>query len=1151
MMKRLLLLLWIFIISMYNLQAQCNPGEDTTAPVFGDFGDGTLAKPFRNLSQETVGNVPSGTYYFNFNSSTFLGELDNDTDGGGWLMILNYVHLAGDNSDLTVRNTDLPLLGSSTLGDNEAGTANWGHFGNALASDIDFKEIRFYAETSGHSRIINFKTDYAPVLEYVKTGSGSFSGLNDNSNYSPFSDHTAFAPGLAGSGFNNAGNLALTNFPFYAPGNYHWGIRGLGNRWEVDDFAINTQSTIHRVWVRGDLSPIGANSIIVSLDETGNITISPDDFGPNATDNCSTVVYTLSQTEFDCNDIGSNDLLLTATDDQNNATTIDVTVIIEDTTGPEITITTDLSIPFVLDPITNTVSITAVDLGLTATDNCELQSITMSNTDFDCNTLWSQPITITATDINGNMSNQDIRVTISDPIPPSISCISNYNIVLDGNGEARLTPEDVIAEVSDNCNVNTWLSKGYFDCSDIGEQDVTIYVADNGGNSSQCIVTVTVDVECVSDIILDNDPNLCGAIYEYIGCYTLVSGLESGSIFPIGTTTNVIEITDSSGTTSQCSFDVTVNDTQAPLYEVQDQFLVLDQNGSSTITVENLIGAHPSAPKYTVQSLGTFDPTDISSTGTEIILEDDEVSTALPIGFSFNFYGLDYTEFYISSNGFITFSDEDENGCCDGDILPNTNTPNNLIAFDWTDLNPSNEGTIRYTTIGTAPNRILIVDFNGVEYYETAPDATTIQIKLFEGTNYIEIHSTSTLDAGNDKTQGLENIDGTEAVVVPKRNSTVWTSTNEYIVFAPVQSAYDNCGIDEIVISRTSFDCTDLGINEIDVTVTDIHGNRDEQTAMVTITASDTTPPIISLTGENTLIISRGSGYTELGASTDDGSPVSIDNSDFIDTPGTYTIRYNATDLSCNHAIEVLRTVTVTPCAIDMLADTNFEIETNSLTCPGKNNGILTINATENLDYIVTMNNEFYTFNTNLVIENLASGVYTTCIAIDGNENCTKCYEIVIEGAPVLTGKTSIDSISNKIKVDIESGTAPYTVAVDNKIVGEYTTKSFEINIKNGNVIEIFSKDACQGKITTKINVSGDINAYPNPTRKNATLSLPITTSDQIQIEIHNALGVRVLSGVYEVFENNVELPLQDMSAGVYFVTINQQESTTLRIIKQ
>ncbi|WP_189342884.1 HYR domain-containing protein, partial [Ulvibacter litoralis] len=43
------------------------------------------------------------------------------------------------------------------------------------------------------------------------------------------------------------------------------------------------------------------------------------------------------------------------------------------------------------------------------------------------------------------------------------------------------------------------------------------------------------------------------------------AGLPSGSVFPIGTTTNTFEVTDPSGNTASCSFDVTVEDNEAPV----------------------------------------------------------------------------------------------------------------------------------------------------------------------------------------------------------------------------------------------------------------------------------------------------------------------------------------------------------------------------------------------------------------------------------------------------------------------------------------------------------------------------------------------------------------------------------------------------------
>src|SRR5690606_20196610 len=42
-------------------------------------------------------------------------------------------------------------------------------------------------------------------------------------------------------------------------------------------------------------------------------------------------------------------------------------------------------------------------------------------------------------------------------------------------------------------------------------------------------------------------------------------GLPSGSVFPVGTTTNTFEVTSANGITSTCSFDVIVEDNEAPV----------------------------------------------------------------------------------------------------------------------------------------------------------------------------------------------------------------------------------------------------------------------------------------------------------------------------------------------------------------------------------------------------------------------------------------------------------------------------------------------------------------------------------------------------------------------------------------------------------
>ncbi len=169
-----------------------------------------------------------------------------------------------------------------------------------------------------------------------------------------------------------------------------------------------------------------------------------------------------------------------------------------------------------------------------------------------------------------------------------------------------------------------------------------------------------------------------------------------------------------------------------------------------------------------------------------LTLANDELSAAVPLDFSFDFYGTNYTEVFVSSNGFITFSNDGNNGCCNGGLLPDAATPNNLIAFAWNDLDPSLGGTIAYTTIGTAPNRVFVLDFTDIQHTGATGDAVNVQLKLYETSNLIEVHSTLNTTDGSDMTMGIENATGTEFNSPDGRNSSdVFSVVDERTVFYP------------------------------------------------------------------------------------------------------------------------------------------------------------------------------------------------------------------------------------------------------------------------------------------------------------------------------------------------------------------------------
>jgi hypothetical protein len=172
------------------------------------------------------------------------------------------------------------------------------------------------------------------------------------------------------------------------------------------------------------------------------------------------------------------------------------------------------------------------------------------------------------------------------------------------------------------------------------------------------------------------------------------------------------------------------------------------------------------------------------STWTNVVLLDDQVSGAVPISFPFTFYGNNYTNLYISSNGFITFNNDANSGCCTGQFLPNGGSPNNLVALCWEDLNPNSGGTIRYGVFGTSPNRAFVIEYNAIQHFGGGYPVTG-QILLFESTNNVEVHNTSVpTDGASGHTQGIENAIGNLATT--SRNSQgSWTETNSAYLFQP------------------------------------------------------------------------------------------------------------------------------------------------------------------------------------------------------------------------------------------------------------------------------------------------------------------------------------------------------------------------------
>jgi len=73
-------------------------------------------------------------------------------------------------------------------------------------------------------------------------------------------------------------------------------------------------------------------------------------------------------------------------------------------------------------------------------------------------------------------------------------------------------------------------------------------------------------------------------------------------------------------------------------------------------------------------------------TPTTITLGDDDVSAPIDLGFTFPYYGVDYTQFVVSDNGWVSLDTTTPSSYPDPQAIPSVVRPHAVIAWYWRDL---------------------------------------------------------------------------------------------------------------------------------------------------------------------------------------------------------------------------------------------------------------------------------------------------------------------------------------------------------------------------------------------------------------------------------------------------------------------------------
>jgi choice-of-anchor A domain-containing protein len=163
----------------------------------------------------------------------------------------------------------------------------------------------------------------------------------------------------------------------------------------------------------------------------------------------------------------------------------------------------------------------------------------------------------------------------------------------------------------------------------------------------------------------------------------------------------------------------------------------------------------PDAFGYVASDATTYSFVDIAATGVAVLKGADDDKAEVNLGFTFQFYGRNFTGVCVSTNGLISL------GGCNIDFanqdLTTTSPRGDLpsIAPLWTDLTfaAPGAGAVYYQTLGAPGNRQFVVQWNNA-YPINAPEGITFQVIFYESSHRILFQYRDVTAAGSPASLG-------------------------------------------------------------------------------------------------------------------------------------------------------------------------------------------------------------------------------------------------------------------------------------------------------------------------------------------------------------------------------------------------------------
>ncbi len=766
----------------------------------------------------------------------------------------------------------------------------------------------------------------------------------------------------------------------------------------VTDGSGNSSTGTATVTVADTTRPVvSTKNVTVYLDATGHAGVSTSQVDNGSTDNGGIASESVSPNSFTASNLGSNNVTLTVTDGSGNSSTGTAIVTVADTTRP---VVSTKNVTVYLDATGHAgVSTSQVDNG--STDNGGIASESVSPNSFTASNLGSNNVTLTVTDGSGNSSTGTATVTVADTTRPVVST-KNVTVYLDATGHASVAASQVDNGSTDNGGIaSESVSPNSFTASNLGSNNVTLTVTDGSGNSSTGTATVTV-ADTTRPVVSTKNVTVYLDATGHAGVSTSQvdngstdnGGIASESVSPnsftasnLGSNNVTLTVTDGSGNSSTGTATVTVADTTRPVVHTHNVTVYLDATGHASVTASQVdngstdnggIASESVSPSsFTASNLGSnnvtltvTDGSGNSATGTATVTVAD---TTRPVVSTKNVtVYLDATGHAGVSTSQVDNGSTDNGGIASESVSPNSFTASNLgsnnVTLTVTDgSGNSSTGTATVTVADTT--RPVVHTHNVTVYLDATGHASVTASQVDNGSTdnggiASESVSPSSFTASNlgSNTVTLTVTDGsgnssagiasvtvadTTKPVVRTKNATIYLNASGVATLSSSDvnnGSTDNGGIASISLSKSSFNCANLGTNIVTVTVTDNSGNVSTGTASVTIT--DNIAP--SITCPAAITVSSGAtspATTGTATATDNctSSPV-ITYSDIVSS-GVITRTWKATDASGNYStctqtitvnsISATASITQVACKYDGNGDKDDSTGAISLTVTG------------------------------------------------------------------------------------------------------------------------------------------------------------------------------------------------------------------------